>query len=124
MADTSPLKSQNEDVKIDVSNSDLNKSIQKGAMDDSPNYRRLLFWAILGTIIFVLFVYMLASMYDYNIYKVEKEVSEASTYYQIEKLEQKEQERLTTFGIINAEEGIYRIPIDRAIDKYIEENGE
>jgi len=115
-------KSKNEEINIDVSSGELARSYNRGAMDDNPNYKRILFWSALGFVIFVAFVYMLSSMYQYNRYTTEVDVSANSAYYQIEELNEKEEEILTTYGVVNAEEGIYRIPIDSAINKYIKEN--
>lgn len=115
-------KSKNEEIDIDVSSEKMARSYNRGAMDDNPNYTRILFWASLGFVIFVTFVYMLSSMYQYNRYTVEQEVSANSAYYQIQELNEKEEQILTSYGVVNAENGIYRIPIDSAINKYVEEN--
>lgn len=122
MSSKDNIKPENEDFNIDVEDEELARSVDKGVMEDNPNYQRLLFWSILGTTLFVIFVYMLASIYDFNNYLTQKNVSEGSSYYQIEELNEKAEEKLTTFGVVDDEEGIYRIPIDSAITTYIEEN--
>lgn len=35
-------------------------------------------------------------------------------------LRQKETERLTTYGLVDAEKGLYRVPVDRGIDLYLD----
>jgi hypothetical protein len=35
-------------------------------------------------------------------------------------LQQRERERLTTYGVVDAEKGLYRVPVDRGIDLYLE----
>lgn len=115
-------KPKNEEVDIDVSSEEMARSYKRGAMDDNPNYKRILFWSVLGFVIFIAFVYMLSSMYQYNSYTTEAEVSANSDYYQIKELNKKEDEILKSYGVVDAENGIYRIPIDSAINKYVEEN--
>jgi len=122
MSQQDNMKPENEDFKIDVKDEEIARSVDKGVMDDNPNYQRLLFWSVLGTAIFVIFVFMLASIYDFNNYLTQRDTSEGSSYYQIEELNEKAEKRLTTFGVVDKEEGIYRIPIDSAITTYIEEN--
>ena len=113
---------KNEEIDIDVSSEEMARSYHRGAMDDNPNYKPILFWSVLGFVIFVAFVYMLSSMYQYNRYTAENDASANSAYYQIQELNEKEEQVLTNYGVVDAENGIYRIPIDSAINKYVEEN--
>ena len=122
MSSNNNINPENEDFEIDVSSNEMARSVDKGVMDDNPNYRRILFWSILGTTIFVVFVVMLASIYDFNSYLTQTSTSEESSYYQIKELNEKAEQRLTSFGVIDEEKGIYRIPIDSAITTYVEEN--
>ena len=43
-------------------------------------------------------------------------------YYDIDELETSSTEQLNSFGVVNPDEGIYRIPIDSAITKIAEES--
>lgn len=122
MSEKKDHNSENEEFNINVNDEEFARSVSKGVMDDNPNYSRLLFWSILGTVIFAFFVYILASIYDFNKYLTEQNVSASDNFYQVEQLKEKANKRLTSFGVVDSEKGIYRIPIDSAINEYVEEH--
>lgn len=104
-----------ESVDVEVDNADIAESISFGVMHDDLNYKRLIFWSVLGMILVVIFVKGLFEMYQYNTAVSRDRISEESQYYQIQELNKEAQETLNSFGVVNAEEGIYRIPIDSAM---------
>lgn len=110
-----------EDYKIEVDNDEVADSFSFGAMSDNPNYRRLFFWSTLGLAVFVLFLFIIIGMFDVNKYLTDSDVSTTSTYYQLAELEDKEEEILNSFGVVDDEKNIYRIPIDSAINQYVQE---
>lgn len=98
------------------------KDYNFGATPDNLNYSRLLFWSIFGTAVILLFIIAVFNVYDYTYDGVQQRNAEQSLYYDVDQLEASSTEQLNSFGVVNMEEGIYRIPIDSAITKIAEES--
>jgi hypothetical protein len=105
-----------ESVDVEVDNPDIAESVSYGVMHDHLNYNRLIFWSVLGIILVIIFVIGLFQMYEYNTSVTKERVSEQSEYYQVKQLKEEAEETLSGFGVVDPEEGIYRIPIDSAIN--------
>ncbi len=94
---------------------DFEKSVTYGATFDKLNYNRLVFWSAFGTITIVLFIVAIIYMHDYTRTSVSQDRSDQSLFYNIEEIQQRDRVILDSFGVVDPEEGIYRIPIDSAI---------
>lgn len=111
-----PRIADEESVELEVTDSNLAESISLGVMSDKLNYNRLIFWCVLGTVLVVIFVYALFEMYQFNADVTRDRILEGSEYYQVNQLRNQGEETLSTYGVVDLEEGIYRIPIDSAIN--------
>lgn len=103
-----------DEVTLDVTD-DFAKSIEFGATFDTLNYNRLTFWSVFGTVVILLFIIAVMFMHEYTRTSSLQDRSEQSIYYDIEELKQTDQVKLDSFGVVDPDEGIYRIPIDSAI---------
>jgi hypothetical protein len=93
-----------------------------GATPDNLNYKRLFFWSIFGTAVILLFIVAIFNLYEFTFNSVGQQNSKQSVYYDIEQLDESSTQQLNSFGIVDMEEGIYRIPIDSAITKIAQES--
>ncbi|MFO7847948.1 MAG: hypothetical protein R6V27_15385 [Balneolaceae bacterium] len=118
---TSPEVDDEESVNI-VATDQFASDYDFGATPDTLNYNRLFFWTIFGTSIILLFIVSIFYVYDYTFQGVGQQNSDSSQYYEIETLQENDRERLNSFGIVDLEEGVYRIPIDSAITRMVEES--
>jgi hypothetical protein len=112
--ETPVSESDGDDYTLEVSD-DFLKSVEYGATFDKLNYKRLTFWSLFGTGVIVLFIVAVMFMFEYTRTSSLQSQSERSTFYNIEELQRNEQIKLNTFGVVDPDEGIYRIPIDSAI---------
>ncbi|MDR8393213.1 hypothetical protein NC796_18810 [Aliifodinibius sp. S!AR15-10] len=112
--------SDHEDVEVEVSDKQIADSLQHGVMFDRLNIRRLMFWSVLGTVLVVLFVFALREMYQYNRLISEETALGSTEYYEVNQQKRQATETLNTFGVVDLENGIYRIPIDSAINEMAE----
>ena len=110
-----------EEVEVEVSDEEIAESIEHGVMHDKLNIRRLAFWSILGTVLVVLFVIALREMYQYNRLVADQAASGSTEFYQVNQQKRQAAETLNTFGVVDLENGIYRIPIDSAINEMADE---
>lgn len=108
-----------EHAKVDVEVKDprVASSVEHGVMDDKLNYKRLVSWSVLGTILVVIFVKGLFEMYQYNERLTQERVSGESEYYQVNQMKKEARDKLNSFGVVDLENEVYRIPIDSAISQ-------
>lgn len=114
--DTKARIEDREAVDVNVDDPEVAESISHGVMHDDLNYKRLTFWSILGMILVAVFVKGLVEMFQYNSQVTRDMVSEGSEYYQVNEMKREAEETLTSFGVVDLDEGIYRIPIDSAMN--------
>lgn len=115
--ETEGKKKDSENVDLSISDEEIASSVEHGVMFDNLNYKRLVFWSILGVILVVIFVQALFEMYQYNTQALQERVSaESGEFYQVNQLNRKAKEKISTFGVVSLEEGTYRIPVDSVIN--------
>lgn len=112
-----PSTEQEEVMEVDVSDEDVAESLSYGVMADNLNYKRLAFWSVLGVILVIIFVQALVEMYQYNTQVTRERISAQSEYYEVNRINNEAEETLSSFGVVDPEEGIYRIPIDSAMNE-------
>lgn len=119
---TQPRESESDTFEVDISDSDIAASVDRGAMSDDLNYKRLTFWGVLGLILFIVFVQGLMEMFKSNRQMMRERVSSQSEYYQANQLRDEAEDRLSRYGVVNPEEGSYHVPIDSVINEMTEGN--
>lgn len=106
--------SDDEEISLEATDEFI-KSVEYGATFDILNYGRLTFWSVFGTVSVVLFIVGIMFMHEYNRTSAIQERFQQSIFYDIEEIQQRDRARLESFGVVDIDEGIYRIPIDSAI---------
>lgn len=106
-----------EDVEISTDDEEFASAVNHGVMSDELNYSKLIFWSTLGTALVVIFVVGLIYFSQYSLFETQKKVSAQSTYSEVKELKAKQNQELNSFGVVDLEEGLYRIPIDSAISR-------
>lgn len=106
--------SDDEEVSLEATDEFI-KSVEYGATFDILNYGRLTFWSVFGTVSVVLFIVGIMFMHEYNRTSALQERFQQSIFYDIEEIQQRDRAHLESFGVVDIDEGIYRIPIDSAI---------
>ncbi|MEL7832404.1 hypothetical protein [Fodinibius sp. Rm-B-1B1-1] len=112
----SPSEEPTENVDIEITSEEIADSVEHGVMADKLNYKRLIFWSVFGTILVIIFVRGLMEMYEYNMNTTQERVSSESEYYQVNQMKKEARQQLESFGVVDLENNIYRIPIDSAIN--------
>lgn len=96
-------------------------SVRLGVSEDVINYRKLFFWSVIGTAVVAIVVTVIINIYDFTMLNASRKAAEQSVYYDVGELRAKETARLGSYGLVDAERGIYHIPIDSAITLIAEE---
>ena len=116
------VEHESSDVDVEITDQKVAQSVDHGVMDDQLNYKRLVFWSVFGIILVLIFVKALYEMNQYNVQTVQERVSADSEYYQANQMKRQAQDRLDSFGVVDLENGIYRIPIDSAISQIADDD--
>lgn len=108
---------ENRTIDMEISDSRVADSIEYGVMLDQLNLKRLVFWSILGTVLVLIFVVALFEINQYNERLIQETTSANSEYYRVNQMKEEAKDQLESFGVVNLENGVYRIPIDSAISE-------
>lgn len=103
-------------VDVEIEDEKVSHSISYGVMGDKLDYKKLTFWSILGIIFVIIFVQLLKEMYDQTTQINLNQLSAESQYYDVTEQKRQAEERLNSFGVVDMEQGIYRIPIDSVMN--------
>ncbi len=95
--------------------------VNHGVEDEGINLAAVYKWSGIGVVFVIISVVVLIYFAQYAYSNAEANVNVTSAYYEIEKLREEGEAILNSYGIIDLEEGVYRIPIDEAINKMAEE---
>lgn len=106
-----------ETVTIDITDEKIAESVSLGAMFEDLNMRTIVFWSIVGFVLFNVFVTVLHEMYHRDEQLARDQVSATTEFYQVNQLINQQKKELSEFGVVDAENGIYRIPIDSVINE-------
>lgn len=113
-------KLNDQDVQLTGGDQDFAHSIDKGVTDDVLDIKKLTFWSIITVIYMIVMVYGGYQIYTYWGFKSKMDLAINAEYKELSSKNAQDQEQLSTFGIVNADSGVYRIPIDTAFDLYIQ----
>ena len=105
------------DASVETSDHELSNAITIGVNDDIMDFKKLIFWSCLGVgiVTAVVVVWIFASQRFFEQSKAN--ATATSTYYAIDKLYEDANNHIQSYGVLNAEKGVYHIPIEAAIEK-------
>lgn len=105
------------DASVETSDHELSNAITIGVNDDIMDFKKLIFWSSLGVgiVTAVVVVWIFASQMFFEQSKAN--ATATSTYYAIDKLYEDANNHIQSYGVLDAEKGVYHIPIEAAIEK-------
>jgi hypothetical protein len=103
------------------SNAAFAESVNYGVSPDSLNYGKLFGLVFVGIIVVVGLVFTAKTMFNYFSFQASQKAAVNAVFYDLEDLTQKHQQTLTTFGVVDEQAGIYRVPVDSAITLIVQE---
>lgn len=114
------IEAEPEPVDIKIDSRDMEVSIEQGVMSDDLNYMRLVSWTVIGLIVVAVFIQMLIEMFQINISKSPEQVVGEDAYHAVTHKKREAKIELSSFGVVNEEEGVFRVPIDMVIEQMAE----
>lgn len=107
---------ENAVVDVEINDEKVSHSISYGVMGDELDIKKLTFWSVLGIIFVIIFVQLLFEMYEMSTQINKDRISARSEYHDVNEQNRKDMEKLSSFGVVDIEQGIYRMPIDSVIN--------
>lgn len=112
-----PSSSVADDVDLESADDIFSEEIEYGAAFDYLNIKRLTFWIVFGTGFVLLTIIALINLYHYSTSSTIQQVSEQAEYIEAQEIKMRDQEKLSSFGVVDLENGVYRMPIDSVITR-------
>lgn len=103
------------DFTIESADENLLVSVEDGIQDENLNYGKLGMWITIGIVTVISLVILAMQISDF--YQFEKEMAAAGQTENLEvnRISAEQTEALNSFGVVDAENGVYSVPIDSAI---------
>jgi hypothetical protein len=115
MSNNNQNSQNNEEVNVTADDQEFIRSVEQGVMSDDHDYKKLFFWTTFIISMVAIFLVALIELYDYSSYVLNEKTQEVATYTEIQELNAEGTKQLNSFGVANAEQNTYHIPIDSAI---------
>lgn len=97
------------------------ESVQLGASPDTLDYKKLFGLFLAGILLVVALVYFAMMYFNYLTFKQTQQAAESAVYYQLETLKANDAEVLNNYGVVDADAGVYRVPVDSAATLVVED---
>lgn len=106
-----------EDVYLSTDSEKFNYDVEYGVTKDDLNYKQLIFWSSLIVGLVIIMSVGLVYFAEFSLFDTQQRVSGASPASVAQELKTEQMQELNSFGVVDLEEGLYRIPIDSAINR-------
>lgn len=106
-----------ESVDLEVTSIELANSLEQGVMSDHLNYKRLIAWAIIGLILVAVFTQMLIEIFKVETSVMPEQVVGEHAFYKVTQKKREARQELSSFGVVDEESGIYRVPVEMVIEQ-------
>ena len=123
MRETGVTSVEEDDDSVSIETTDnYATSVEYGVSFDTPDYRKIVFWTTFGSAVVLLIIVSVFYVHSYTTSNVADRTSQESQFYNIQEIQRQDTETLNSYGVVDPEEGIYRIPIDSAITEIVNES--
>lgn len=100
---------------------ELRRDLEHGVVPDTLNYKKLFPLFLAGILLVVALVIGAMQMYRWLDFQSSYNAAVTATYPDIQNLKQRHQADLTSTGVVDADQQVYRIPVDSAITLILNE---
>lgn len=115
------MSKSSKDLNEFLAEKESKESVQLGASPDTLNYKTLFGLFLAGILLVVALIYFAMMYFNYLTFKQTQEAAESAVYYQLETLRSNDAEVLNNYGVVDADAGIYRVPVDSAAALVVED---
>lgn len=112
------------DVEVTTSDQTITLGYEKKVMQDHVDMKMLTKWTFLTILFMIVLVICAYNIYNYWGFRSKINAAINTEYKDLQQKRSNDAEVLGTFGVIDGDAGIYRIPLDAAIDSYVNEQNQ
>ncbi len=106
-----------ENVYISTDDKKFHHAVDYGVTKDDLNYKKIIFWSSFIVGLVIIMAIGLVYFAQFSLFDARQKVSSISPASTSVELREKQNKKLNSYGVIDLENGIYKIPIDSAISK-------
>ncbi len=99
---------------FEIDDPELSQQVSEGVMPDKMSIGAITLWTVLTSVVVVILIVIAVQLYNYFSFQQQYQAAVNVEYRGINELRGTAERNLTTFEVIDDEQGIYRIPIDSA----------
>lgn len=115
------MSKHSNDIKDFLSDEESKHSVSLGATPDSLDYKKLFGLFFAGIFLTVVLIIIAVNLFNYYAFKQSQNAAESAVFYELQDIKNRDHEILTTFGVVDAETGTYRVPVDSAVTLVLED---
>ncbi len=114
-------KVSDEEMQLSGAGDEFVIAVEKGVMDDALDIKMLTFWSLITVIFMAAMIYGGYRIYKFWGFESRMEQAISTQYKELQQKRAADAQHLSTYGIVDGEAGVYRIPLESAIDLYVSE---
>lgn len=114
-------KVNDEEMQLSGAADDFVIAVEKGVMDDALDIKMLTFWSLITVIFMAAMIYGGYRIYKFWGFQSRMEQAISTEYKELHQKRAADAQHLSTYGMVDGEAGVYRIPLESAIDLYVTE---
>jgi hypothetical protein len=114
-------KVNDDEMQLTGADQEFALSVEKGVMDDTLDIKMLTFWSIITIAFMIAMAYSGYRIYKFYGFQSRAEQAVSADYKELRLKRAADAQHLGTYGMVDGDTGVYRIPIDAAIDLYVSE---
>jgi hypothetical protein len=114
-------KVNEEEMQLSGASEAFTLSVEKGVMEDTLDIKMLTFWSIITIVFMIAMAYSGYRIYKFYGFQNRADLAISTEYKELKNKQAADAQHLSSFGMVDGEAGVYRIPIDAAINLYVSE---
>lgn len=117
----SKISKKGSDLEEFMLDQESNYSVNYGVTPDRLDTKRLFGLIFIGILIVSVMIGGVQILFNYYSYIKSQAAAENAVFFELEDIRARDKELLTTFGVVDGENGVYRAPVDSAITLVLED---
>jgi hypothetical protein len=114
-------KINDDEMQLSGASEEFVLSVEKGVTDDVLDIKMITFWSVITILFMIAMAYSGYRIYKFYGFQNRAEQAISTEYKELQQKRATDAQHLSSYGMVDGEAGVYRIPIDTAIDLYVTE---
>ena len=97
------LDESGENATLETNNSGFANNVTHGVNDDNLDYKKLIFWSVLGVSIVAVFIVSLIYFSEFSLNNAKENAGSTTSYLEVTKLKADQTATLNSYGVVDLE---------------------